>query len=728
MKRSIIIISITMIACLAKAQNKVIERRDIRELQAKLSKVKGSERVDVLNKIAFYWVRLFDTTLNWAGIAKLKHDSVTAYAKAAYNESLTLKYDRGKGIAKVYLAHGKYFEWWDEKGYPVEVQRPVLDTMELLLDQAMPFIEEAGVHVELAEYYVLKGDISRKKNLSNLEPYVFYWKKAINQYELAGDVKQASEFSTWLSFSLIDAGHLNDALDCSLKGLQLARQWMPTDTSYSTKDWKEYLIKQSLDNLATIAKNGGDHYSSLNYLSELDEYQKTCLSPWPIYYQKSDLYIDMGKIDSAKIYLSQYRTSGKPNSPNNAVYANYLAARIGLVERRYNEVAPVFTALLDSFVAIRRPYEITGSAYHAGEAYFASGDNTEALRFARIAVEKANQWGKRASLVPVYELLSRIHHSLGASDSAYLYLSRYVKLKDSIRNTQLLWQLHKVRKDASVAMLMKENHYKETEIRRQATLKNVLLVALLLLLISGAVIWRNIKLRKNYVQLELNRRQAELKQQAQDLEMKALKAQMNPHFIFNSLSSINWFILKNRTQEASDYLTSFSRLIRMVLANSEKPVVTLEEELKMLRLYLDIEQLRLQHSFDYRIEMMNNIDPAEIIMPPLVLQPFCENAIWHGLSHKPGKGLLSVNFELNGNTLNCTITDNGVGREMATKLNNGAAHKEKSMGIQITNTRLSLFNGSESESQYYKIEDIMDQHGEPVGTKVTLTIKSKIVA
>jgi hypothetical protein len=521
---------------------------------------------------------------------------------------------------------------------------------------------------------------------------------------------------------LIDGGHLNDALDYSLKGLQLARKWVPSDTSYNNKDWKEYLIKQSLDNLATIAKNGGDYYTALNYLTELEEYQKTCLNPWRVEAQKTELFIQMGKIDSAKIYLKQHEAFKK------GFYSAYLNARINLLEKKYAEAIPIFISSLDSFITKRRPFEITGAAYHAGEAYFSSGNNKEALKYARIAVEKANEWGKRASLVPAYELLSKIHHSLGANDSAYAYLNKYVKLKDSIQNAQLIWQLHKARKDASIALLMKDNQYQASELKRQEQVKNILIASLLLLLIASVFIWRNINLRKKNEQLKLLRKQAELQQQAQDLEMKALKAQMNPHFIFNSLSSINWFILKNKTQQASDYLTSFSRLIRMVLNNSEKPLISLDEELKMLRLYLDMEQLRLEHSFDYKIEMMNNIDPAEIYMPPMILQPFCENAIWHGLSHKSEKGMLTVNFELDGNILNCTIADNGVGRYLAAQLNNNSSHKEKSMGIQITKSRLSLFNGAQHESEYYNIEDVMNDEGSVGGTKVTLKIKSKEVA
>lgn len=113
--------------------------------------------------------------------------------------------------------------------------------------------------------------------------------------------------------------------------------------------------------------------------------------------------------------------------------------------------------------------------------------------------------------------------------------------------------------------------------------------------------------------------------------MQALRAQMNPHFIFNCLSSINRFILKNESQAASDYLTKFSRLIRMVLTNSKQDLITLDDELEMLRLYLEMERLRFKYSFDYNISFRNETDPENIFIPPLLLQPFAENAIWHGL-------------------------------------------------------------------------------------------------
>lgn len=204
--------------------------------------------------------------------------------------------------------------------------------------------------------------------------------------------------------------------------------------------------------------------------------------------------------------------------------------------------------------------------------------------------------------------------------------------------------------------------------------------------------------------------------------MQALRAQMNPHFIFNCLSSINRFILKNKTDEASDYLTKFSRLIRMVLNNSKQSFISLEDELETLRLYLEMERLRFKNSFDYNFKYKNSINLNNIFIPPLLLQPFAENAIWHGLMHKQEKGFLNFDFSAEQKFLLCTITDNGVGREQAESLKSKSAEKQKSMGLKITTERLSLLNTNSYEQTFFSIEDLTDENGNATGTKVHLKI------
>ena len=211
--------------------------------------------------------------------------------------------------------------------------------------------------------------------------------------------------------------------------------------------------------------------------------------------------------------------------------------------------------------------------------------------------------------------------------------------------------------------------------------------------------------------------------------MQALRAQMNPHFIFNCLNSINRFIFMNETKVASDYLTRFSRLIRMVLLHSQKKLVALEDELEMLRLYLDLERLRFKDAFDYSITTTNIVDAGAIFIPPLLLQPFCENAVWHGLMHKETKGHLNIIIsEVNSEeekVLHCVIEDDGIGREKAAELKSKSAENEKSMGLKITTERLALLNQENNFSTFYKIEDVLNKDNEVVGTRVQLKIRFK---
>jgi sensor histidine kinase YesM len=159
--------------------------------------------------------------------------------------------------------------------------------------------------------------------------------------------------------------------------------------------------------------------------------------------------------------------------------------------------------------------------------------------------------------------------------------------------------------------------------------------------------------------------------------------------------------------------------------NSQKPLISLDDELEMLEIYLEMERLRFKNSFDYAIIFLNAIDSDNVFIPPLLLQPFCENAIWHGLMHKDGQGRLDIELSMQDTILNCVITDNGVGREKAEEMNSKTAEKEKSMGLKITTERLALLNREKGLNTFYEIEDLKDENSNGLGTKVTLKISFK---
>jgi LytS/YehU family sensor histidine kinase len=213
-----------------------------------------------------------------------------------------------------------------------------------------------------------------------------------------------------------------------------------------------------------------------------------------------------------------------------------------------------------------------------------------------------------------------------------------------------------------------------------------------------------------------------------EVEMTSLRTQMNPHFLFNSLNSIKRYIVRNDAISASDYLTKFSRLVRLILHNSKRSRVPLEDELEALKLYVELESLRFEGKFTYQIEIAKNVNLSLIEIPPLILQPYVENAIWHGLMHKEGKGLLSIKIELakqnDGNELlYCEIEDNGIGRERAAEYKSKSATTHKSMGMQITKDRLDISNVSVGIDSGVEIKDLKDEKtGMPKGTLVILKI------
>lgn len=240
-----------------------------------------------------------------------------------------------------------------------------------------------------------------------------------------------------------------------------------------------------------------------------------------------------------------------------------------------------------------------------------------------------------------------------------------------------------------------------------------------LLLVTGILIYNRVQRRRV---IHKERERGKLR----ELEMQALRAQMNPHFIFNCLSSINNFITKNETEAASDYLTKFSRLIRTVLNNSKQSYIALEDEMQMLGLYLEMEKLRFKDNFTYGIHIDPDVDATAVFIPPLLFQPFVENAVWHGLMHKAEPGRLNIFLTIEKKFLVCIIEDNGVGRSFARAADSKSVEKKKSMGIQITRQRLALVNGNAGPAENdFIIEDLFDDVGHPAGTKVLLRIKYK---
>ena len=241
------------------------------------------------------------------------------------------------------------------------------------------------------------------------------------------------------------------------------------------------------------------------------------------------------------------------------------------------------------------------------------------------------------------------------------------------------------------------------------------------------------KLRVRTIEIELQTKlletirvkqlERDFNQRLADSEMTALRAQMNPHFIFNCLNSIKLYTLQNNTDKASDYLTKFARLIRLVLENSRADRITLEHELDALQLYIDLEGMRFKHKVAIGIRVAADIDQQFVQIPPLLIQPYVENAIWHGLMHKPEGGTVSIDVtQPTDGQLRVAITDDGIGRARAAELKSKSAGKTKSFGMQVTADRIRMINQLYHVQTQATIYDLVAPNGDAVGTKVVLEI------
>ncbi|GAB2559653.1 histidine kinase [Spirosoma areae] len=231
------------------------------------------------------------------------------------------------------------------------------------------------------------------------------------------------------------------------------------------------------------------------------------------------------------------------------------------------------------------------------------------------------------------------------------------------------------------------------------------------------------------VEVELAFRQAERQlmetnERVAETKLMALRMQMNPHFIFNSLSSINSFILQKDIENASDLLTKFSRLMRQVMDNSKTDWISLRKELKAIQIYLELEQLRCDKKFELQVEVDDDIDQDTVRVPPFITQPYVDNAIWHGLlPMKAGTPVLQIRCRRDRGYLLIEICDNGIGREASAKLRPNQSGIHKTQGVKLMEERLQLVN------QMYGADarvDLLDQYqpdGQPAGTRVLFTLK-----
>lgn len=609
--------------------------------------------------------------------------------------------------------------------------------------------QEALAYTWLAMNYMGKGDLNQAadycsrsiklgrqivhaNNREGWNDYIFLQSLSLMRslYVIAADYETAKEY---LQESEQFARKIQRPIDYDYEWAELYRNLKQFDSAnyYYTRLWKKNPEKAFRWEIGKTYLESRDYAKALPYLQEfMDTFKKRVGRPGA----------GRARLNLAEVTIQAARAN---NELQQEADARKLAAEG-----------------LELFKQVRHRYLPIDQSEWLAEAYQLAGNSDSALVFYQQYRRLKDSLLNNQFLFKLNYLKQQVETERREAEMALLekdnqikdqQLKQHVLLQEQKQSEVLLLdQQNKLKEErltqeallrsqheTKLEMLDQDNRIKEQKLKEEVMLRNQLFGGIALILIISVVMARlmilkrrNEKLKREKVENELNlqrliteKKQAEFREQASQLEMQALRAQMNPHFIFNCLSAINWLILENNTEKASDYLTRFSRLIRLVLINSEKNTTTLDEELKMLTLYLEMEQLRFEKTFQFKITVDDNLDATSFEIPPLLLQPFCENAIWHGLMHKDEPGMLNVSIDQHNGLVVCSIVDNGIGRKHASNLHPSYHRQHKSMGLKITTERLALYNEEDHLNNVYAVEDLFDENGNPCGTKVAICLR-----
>lgn len=370
-----------------------------------------------------------------------------------------------------------------------------------------------------------------------------------------------------------------------------------------------------------------------------------------------------------------------------------------------------------------------------GMCYSVLGNQTKSLAYFKQAKEIAQKTQDNEGLIEILFKLQENHFKLKDYRNAYQNLSTYVTLKDSLFSVEknktiqeLNTKYETEKKENQIKDLSQQKQISELESTRKTTLIYSILGGILALSAIAYFSFTRFRTKKENEllsnQLQEAERRIEIEQKATESELKALKSQMNPHFMFNALNGIQEQFMYGDKTVANEQMGNFTYLTRQILTVSGKKKINLSTEIEILTKYLELEKMRFAEGFGYEINLSENIDEDYHQIPPMLIQPFVENSIKHGLLHKQGDKKVRIVFDLDEKEENliCVVEDNGVGREKSAEIKSKRIQQHESFSTSATEERLKLLGNNLNGKDLVAYEDLKNEHQEVIGTRVTVTI------
>jgi tetratricopeptide (TPR) repeat protein len=580
--------------------------------------------------------------------------------------------------------------------------------------------------ISKGEVYISKAlELTREKNLP--VTYRLRWlnarllrshdmvKKAIDEMETVisyleekKNFTEAGEARNYMASLLFFAGQFNESIGLYQKNIALSRE----------KQLKT-IVPNAYLGIANVYAQTQNVVERKNYLLLFLEEAKRENNPGLIAQASFRVGVQIMFVDSnLKTTMPYLRESLKINkSLNDSLSALTVLNMIGWFYYLKHEPDSSLHYYLQA-VQFCPPWNIGGFAKpygNIGTIYRDKKDYTKAL----FNYNLCEQYGRKTRdfyiLAGLYKDMSDMYIARADYKKAYEYYVAYKSSNDSLNAGKYLEGLGYARAKFDTEAKEKELQLLNLKLDQQKYFTYGFSGFILLLLIIGALLYYQSKTAAKQKISEMNNRLSEITH-------ANLRQQMNPHFIFNTLNSIQYYMYQHDKIATNNYLTKFSRLIRKILENSQHTLVPVKDELDVIQLYLELETLRFKEKFTYEIIIDEEIDTLTYKIPTMLIQPYVENAVCHGLINKPDQGLLTIGMQLCNRHICCTIEDNGIGRKaaMALKMQKDTPHN--SLGTKITESRINITNALYGTDLKVIFTDLKDSENNARGTRVELQL------
>ncbi len=436
--------------------------------------------------------------------------------------------------------------------------------------------------------------------------------------------------------------------------------------------------------------------------------------------QKAKIYARTNEVDKANdFYQSSQRISrasgnAAPKEDEIALQNTKEEISDALREqKRYDEDITLRNQSIDYNLESNNLNVVSKDKIELSKSLAAKGETNNAIRELEEAALLADTINNPAGQANAYLTLAELYEK---NDRPTQALSTYKKYSDAVAKAetqQILVQQEKaelIKKQREIeeqsSLISIGQQQEQTTLQQQRLIIYGLLVIIAIVIVTSYFIFKNAQASKRANQL---------------LALKSLRSQMNPHFIFNALNSVNHFVSQNDERTANKFLSEFSRLMRLVMENSQEDFIPLHKEEEIISLYVKLEHYRFRDKFDYQIRVDEQLNKETIELPPMLIQPYIENAVWHGLRYKESKGNLDIHISTDEQGLRVVIVDDGIGRKKSAQLKTENQKKQTPTGLKNIEQRLNILNTIYKTRYRVAIEDLPDE----TGTRVTISVPTQ---